>query len=258
MSSRSRSRSPISTRRPSEGSKGRQRDPLRFSPHSRHTRTQHASSDTEPPDALPYTLGLYQSSSSDSDSSMVRERATRSPQHYSRRRHRPRQRGTSSSQKKRHHKHPRPSSSSSSTTSTDTESSSEFSTDSSSGRRHRHPKRKHRRQTGRLSSHTKSKLKSLSVPCCPPLPERYAARIVKGEYVSFDKLTITKRRQDFSKQSFKQPRKTVTGLASWLEAWNRFAGVIVATKPARALEMLKYQTLITTAFQDYPAEACII
>ena len=49
----------------------------------------------------------------------------------------------------------------------------------------------------------------------------------------------------------------MTGLANWLEAWNRFAGVIVATKPARALEMIKYQTLITTAFQDYPAEACI-
>ena len=49
----------------------------------------------------------------------------------------------------------------------------------------------------------------------------------------------------------------MTGLASWLEAWNQFAGVIVATKPARALEMLRYQTLITTAFQDYPAEACI-
>ena len=31
----------------------------------------------------------------------------------------------------------------------------------------------------------------------------------------------------------------------------------MATKPARALEMLRYQTLITTAFQDYPAEACI-
>ena len=94
--------------------------------------------------------------------------------------------------------------------------------------------------------------------CCPPLPERYAARIVRGEYVSFDKLTRTaKKRQDLSKQASKQPRKIVTGLASWLEAWNRFVGVIVATKPARGLEMIKYQTLITTAFQDYPAEACI-
>ena len=33
---------------------------------------------------LPYTLGLYQSSSSDSDSSTVRERPTSGPQHYSR------------------------------------------------------------------------------------------------------------------------------------------------------------------------------
>ena len=49
-------------------------------------------------------------------------------------------------------------------TNTDSESSSEFNTDSSSGRRQRHPKRKYRRQTGRLSSHAKAKLKSLSVP----------------------------------------------------------------------------------------------
>ena len=144
VSSRSRSRSPISTRRPSKGSKGRQHDPLRFSPFSRHTRTRHtsnpiSSSDTEPPDDLPYSLGLYQSSSSATDSSMVRERTARSSQHYPRRRHRPRQRGTSSGQKKRHRKHPRPFSSSLSTTSTDSESSSEFSTDSSSGRGHRHP-----------------------------------------------------------------------------------------------------------------------
>ena len=36
-SARSQSHSPISTRRPSEGSKGRQRDPLRFSPLSPHS-----------------------------------------------------------------------------------------------------------------------------------------------------------------------------------------------------------------------------
>ena len=70
-SSRSRSRSPISTRRPNEGSKGRQRDPWRSSPHSHHTRTRHtnsptSSSDAEASDDLPYTLGLYQSSSLDS------------------------------------------------------------------------------------------------------------------------------------------------------------------------------------------------
>ena len=203
-SSRSRSRSPISTRRPSEGSKGRQRDPWRSSPHSHHTRTRHAnsptnSSDAEASDDLPYTLRLYQSSSSDSDSSTVRERPTSGPQHYSRRGHRPRQRRPSSRRKRRHHEHLRPSSSSSSTsTSTERVSYSDFSTDSSLDRRHRYPKRKHRRQTSRLSSRAKVKLKRLSVSCCPPLPERYAARIVRGEYVSFDKLTITAKKGKIS------------------------------------------------------------
>ena len=50
------------------------------------------------------------------------------------------------------------------------------------------------------------------------------------------------------------PRKPVTGLTTWIEVWNRFMGVRIATKP---LELNKYQTLITTAFQDYPPEACI-
>ena len=31
----------------------------------------------------------------------------------------------------------------------------------------------------------------------------------------------------------------------------------MATKPAKALEMIQYQTLIVAAFQDYPTEACI-
>ena len=97
----------------SEGSKGRQREPLRFSSHSHHTRTHHASSpisssNTEAPDVLPYTLGLYQSSCSESNSSMAQERATRSSQHYSQRRHRHHQCRTLSSQMKRHHKHPHP------------------------------------------------------------------------------------------------------------------------------------------------------
>ena len=34
-------------------------------------------------------------------------------------------------------------------------------------------------------------------------------------------------------------------------------GVRVATKSCEALDLIKYQTLITTAFQDYSSEACI-
>ena len=86
-------------------------DPWRNSLYSHHTRTQHANSPTRSSNAEasndpPYTLGLYQSSSSDSESSTVRERPTSSPQHYSRRRHRSHQCRPSSSRKRRHQKHP--------------------------------------------------------------------------------------------------------------------------------------------------------
>ena len=101
----------------------------------------------------------------------------------------------------------------------------------------------------------RTKLKKLSVSCYPPLPDRYAARIAKGEYLSFDKLLVRKGESSIRKP--KQPEKRVTGLPSWLEAWNRYAGVVLVTHPSRALEMLQYQALMTAAFSEYPAEACL-
>ena len=120
---------------------------------------------------------------------------------------------------KRRHQSRRFSSSSSSSTSTDATSSSsrsESTTESESSHKHRR-KHTHRKRSSRLSSRAKARLKKLSVPCSPPVPKRYSARIIRGEYVSFDKLTINKRT---TKSSAKQPRKTVTGLITWLEAWN--------------------------------------
>ena len=121
--------------------------------------------------------------------------------------------------------------------------------------RHRHGRTKHRRCSGHLPSRTKSKLKWLTVLCCPPLPEKYVTKIASGEYISFDKLTIPEKHQE--KHTTKPFKKVVSGLSSWLEAWNKYTGVVVALNPSRALEMLNYQTLVTTAFRDYPAEACI-
>ena len=73
-----------------------------------------------------------------------------------------------------------------------------------------------------------------------------SARIACGEYISFDKLTIPQKHQE--KHTTKHSKVVVLGLSSWLEAWNRYTGVVVALNPSRALEMLNYQTL---------AEACI-
>ena len=143
--------------------------------------------------------------------------------------------------------------------STDSDSSSDTSSD---------PRRNHQRRNRRTHlparktsvSRNKTRMKKLVVSCQPPLPDKYCARIAKGEYVPFNKLLVPRNTMvtgDPYKSQPKQPGRVVTNLASWLEAWNRFVGVVVLTQPHKSLEMLKYQTLITAAFKQYPPEACI-
>ena len=186
------------------------------------------------------------SSTSSSDDEWC-ERAAKHHKHRSQRR-----------TKHRHRKRRRSRSSSSSTSSSSSSTSDSSSDDTSDSRnRRRRKKRKHNHSRLRLPSNTKDKLKKLAVSCCPPLQEWYCARIARGEYVSFDKLLIPKGHRyppDSHQHKHKQPGNRVTGLATWLEAWNRFAGVVLVTHPKRALEMLKYQTLISSAFQDYPPQ----
>ena len=164
-----------------------------------------------------------------------------------------------SSQKRNHYhkKRSRSSSSSSSDTSTSGSTTTSDSSEQPSPRkkRHRHHHRHHKRRKAEVSTSMRTKLKKLSVSCYPPLPDRYAARIAKGEYLSFDKLLVRKGESSIRKS--KQPEKRATGLPSWLEAWNRYVGVVLVTQPSRALEMLQYQALMTAAFSEYPAEACL-
>ena len=164
-------------------------------------------------------------------------------------------RGEGKHKKKHHTRRRSPSTSSESSTST---SSSSSQSSSNRCRRHHHRRKHYHTHTSRkdrLPSQTKSKLQRLAVLCCPPLPEKYSTRIARGEYVSFDKLTIPDKRHD--KHPSKRSGKVVSDLASWLEAWNRYVGGTIALHPSRALDMLKYQTLITTVFRDYPPDACL-
>ena len=118
--------------------------------------------------------------------------------------------------KHRHRKRRRSRSTSSSTSSSNSSTSDSSSDDTSDSRnRRRRKKRKHNHSRLRLPSNTKDKLKKLAVSCCPPLQERYCARIARGEYVSFDKLLIPKGHRyppDSDKHKHKQPGNRVTGL----------------------------------------------
>ena len=119
--------------------------------------------------------------------------------------------------KKKHHAHHRTPSTSSNESSTSTFSSSSQS--SKEGRMHHHHCKHHHtctRRRGHLPSRTKVKLKQLAVSCCPPLPDKYSIRIIRGEYVAFDKLTISE--VHHKKHPSKHSKKAVLGLTSWLEA----------------------------------------
>ena len=225
--SRSRSRSPIATL---------QRATQRHQTSSQRVRRRYRSRSA--------SQSQLSTSSDDSSVSPAPEKHTR----YKRR-------GEGKHKKKHHTRRRSPSTSSESSTST---SSSSSQSSSNRCRRHHHRRKHYHTHTSRkdrLPSRTKSKLQRLAVSCCPPLPEKYSTRISRGEYISFDKLTIPDKRHD--KHTSKRSGKVVSDLASWLEAWNRYVGVIIALHPSRALDMLKYQTLITTAFHDYPPDACI-
>ena len=236
-----RSRSPISSRK-----KGHQRAPNRTNSRlSRTTRSRQDRSGSRTSSSSGGGSNTDSESSASESSTATRSRARKRHHH---------------SVKNRHHKTKRrrrrsvSTSSSSSTVDSDTTTTSSLSSSDATRRK------RHKKKAKRLRSGTKAKLDKLTVSCCPPLARRYSSKIVRGEYVSFDKLTIPKKhRNDTSGKGGPKHtrRRPVTGLTTWIEAWNRFMGVVVANKPSKSLELIKYQTLITTAFQDYPPEACI-
>ena len=150
--------------------------------------------------------------------------------------------------KRRRH---RDSSLSSSSTSSSTSSTSDSS--SSSRRRRHHKRRRHRRH------HSSSTAAIASISCSPPLPGHLQDRIKRGKYVNFDKLLLPVHtpplftgNQKSTKQRKTQKRQ-VTDLNSWLEAWNRYATCRTASDPRMALELIKYQTVISLLFARYPA-----
>jgi len=51
--------------------------------------------------------------------------------------------------------------------------------------------------------------------------------------------------------------KKINSFALWMEAWNVYAGTILATKPSRALEFFGYQRIITSLNLSLPSIAWI-
>ena len=102
---------------------------------------------------------------------------------------------------------------------------------------------------------------SSAISCAPPPSHRLARRIKRGKYVNFDSLLLpplpvgpvpSKARANRIRD-----KRSVTDLASWLEAWNRYLCVRLSAQPSLALELSTYQTTLAMLFSHYPAMACI-
>ena len=55
----------------------------------------------------------------------------------------------------------------------------------------------------------------------------------------------------------KTPKRVVTNLSTWMEAWNRALPIMAAAQPSRVIEYIKYQTFIALASERYEPEAWI-
>ena len=167
---------------------------------------------------------------------------------------------TSSSEEYRPRYRRRSSSSSSSSSSSMSSSGTSTSSDSSRDRHHRRRRQhssRHRRRSSHHHSHTSA---AAVVSCSPPLPHHVQRKIKKGEYVNFDRLLSSADSPPFAHPRRHHHHKatscrSVTDLASWLEAWNRYLCVAIAYEPSRSLELAKYQTIVCMLFTHYPPQA---
>ena len=106
------------------------------------------------------------------------------------------------------------------------------------------------------------------IPMMPAVPTRIRDRILNGEFIDFatllpqamfagghmEPLKMPTDVNITSSQSFPSSSngKRITNFATWMEAWNIYISVILSHSPERALEMVAYQRLITSASNQLP------
>ena len=100
-----------------------------------------------------------------------------------------------------------------------------------------------------------------STPMMPPVPTHIKDHIINGKFIDFATLLpqamFTGGHMEPTKVPTDSPHKSslgkgITNFVSWMEAWNVYISVVLSHSPERALEMIGYQRLITTASNQLP------
>ena len=161
---------------------------------------------------------------------------------------------------------PSPSSSPSSSSYSSSPSSSSSSTTGSgssddrhrSRHRSRHRRRHHRKHQSKKRKHRRRRE---LVSCIPPLSTHLRQKIIRGEYVDFDRLLLPSDVPPLASASRSGRRKHasrhVSDRASWQESWNQYIATRVAHNPSLGLALAKYQAILGMLFNHHPPAACI-
>jgi len=103
-----------------------------------------------------------------------------------------------------------------------------------------------------------SQLPAINAPACAtlPVPTQLRQQIIDGEYIDFGVLLSKCSYDDAGHAtSTHTPATPISSSAIWMEASNIYAMVMLKEYPAKAIELLAYQSIICSASKSLPLHA---
>ena len=93
-----------------------------------------------------------------------------------------------------------------------------------------------------------------------PVPAELQQQIIRGEFVDFAVLLhktsfVDAAQTQHTTQHYSHKPPAVSSFSMWMQAWNIYLSVILTHNAARALELIGYQRIITSANQSLPLKA---
>ena len=92
-----------------------------------------------------------------------------------------------------------------------------------------------------------------------PVPVELQQQIIRDEFIDFaaliNKTSFVEPQAQNTTQHYKHTPPAITSFSLWMQAWNIYLFVMLTHNTARALELIGYQRIITSANQSLPLKA---